>query len=116
MTLPRDYRKLEELKVVLLELTELVCQRCRGLGFMGGVVSVGCQGADYDRPTGFYRQMKMVEPTNGTNQGYAAAVKLFRQHWAGVPASIRRKESQARHEKVSVTPRRVVPQPAAIHS
>ncbi len=85
MTLPRDYRKLEELKVVLLELTELVCQRCRSLGFMGGVVSVGCQGADFDRPTGFYRQMKMSEPTNVTNQVYAAAVKLFRQHWEGVP-------------------------------
>ncbi|MBO9597218.1 MAG: DNA polymerase IV, partial [Cohnella sp.] len=45
MTLPRDYRTLEELKVVLLELTELVCRRCRGLGYMGFVVSVGCQGA-----------------------------------------------------------------------
>lgn len=29
--------------------------------------------------------MKMVEPTNVTNQVYAAAVKLFRQHWEGVP-------------------------------
>jgi DNA polymerase-4 len=85
MTLPRDYRKLEELKVVLLELTELVCQRCRGLGFMGFVVSVGCQGADFDRPTGFYRQMKMVEPTNVTNQVYEAVVKLFGQHWEGLP-------------------------------
>ncbi len=85
MTLPRDYRKLEELKVVLLELTELVCQRCRSMGFMGFVVSVGCQGADFDRPTGFYRQMKMAEPTNVTNQVYEAAVKLFRKHWEGVP-------------------------------
>jgi DNA polymerase IV len=85
MTLPRDYRKLEELKVVLLELTELVCQRCRSMGFMGFVVSVGCQGADFDRPTGFHRQMKMVEPTNVTNQVYKAAVKLFRQHWEGLP-------------------------------
>lgn len=85
MTLPRDYRKLEELKVVLLELTELVCQRCRSLGFMGFVVSVGCQGADFDRPTGFYRQMKMADPTNVTNQVYAAVVKLFKKHWEGLP-------------------------------
>lgn len=85
MTLPRDYRKLEDLKVVLLELTELVCQRCRSMGFMGFVVSVGCQGADFDKPTGFYRQMKMVEPTNVTNQVYEAAVKLFAQHWEGLP-------------------------------
>lgn len=85
MTLPRDYRTMEELKVVLLELTELVCKRCRGLGFMGFVVSVGCQGADFDRPTGFYRQAKMAEPTNVTNHVYRAAVQLFEQHWQGEP-------------------------------
>jgi len=85
MTLPRDYRTMEELKVVLLELTELVCRRCRGLGFMGFVVSVGCQGADFDRPTGFYRQSKMPEPTNVTNHVYRAAVELFERHWGGEP-------------------------------
>ncbi|MCF2936930.1 DNA polymerase IV [Paenibacillus alkaliterrae] len=85
MTLPRDYGKLEEIKVVLLELTELVCQRCRGKGYMGHVVSVGCMGADYDRPTGFSRQMKMDDPTNVTNQVYRAAVELLRRHWDGCP-------------------------------
>lgn len=85
MTLPRDYRTLDEIKVILLELTELVCQRCRSIGCMGFVVSVGCQGADFDRPTGFYRQMKMPEPTNATNQVYHAAVELFKQHWQKLP-------------------------------
>ncbi|MBD2871433.1 DNA polymerase IV [Paenibacillus arenilitoris] len=85
MTLPRDYARLEEIKVVLLELTELVCQRCRGKGFMGHVVSVGCMGADYDRPSGFSRQMKMADPTNVTNQVYRAAVELLVRHWDGMP-------------------------------
>ncbi|WP_169083139.1 DNA polymerase IV [Paenibacillus sp. PL91] len=85
MTLPRDYGRLEEIKVVLLELTELVCQRCRGKGYMGHVVSVGLMGADYDRPTGFSRQMKMDDPTNVTNQVYRAAVQLVLRHWDGNP-------------------------------
>lgn len=85
MTLPRDYSKLEDIKVVLLELTELVCQRCRGLGFMGHVVSVGCMGADFDRPTGFSRQMKMEDPSNITNQVYRWACRLLETHWDGLP-------------------------------
>ncbi|WP_256720686.1 MULTISPECIES: DNA polymerase IV [Paenibacillus] len=85
MTLPRDYTKLEEIKVVLLELTELVCQRCRGLGFMGHVVSVGCMGADFDRPTGFSRQMKMEDPSNITNQVYRWACRLLETYWDGLP-------------------------------
>ncbi|WP_372633861.1 DNA polymerase IV [Cohnella sp.] len=85
MTLPRDYYKLEEIKVILLELSELVCQRCRGMGVMGGVVSVGAMGADYDKPTGFHRQSKMPDPTNVTNQVYDAVVRLFNEHWGRYP-------------------------------
>lgn len=84
MTLPRNYAKLEEIKVILLEMTELVCQRCRRLGVMGGVVSVGCMGADYDHLTGFNRQMT-IDPTNVTNQIYRAATELLLQHWDGEP-------------------------------
>ncbi|MFD1130729.1 DNA polymerase IV [Paenibacillus sp. PDC88] len=85
MTLPRDYGTIDEIKVVLLELTELVCQRCRTLGLMGNVVSVGCLGADFDRPTGFSRQLKMEDPTNITNQVYQWACKLLEQFWDGFP-------------------------------
>lgn len=85
ITLPRDYAKLEEIKVVLLEQTELVCQRCRGLGFMAHVVSVGCMGADFDRPTGFSRQIKMEDPSNITNQVYSWACRLLEMYWDGLP-------------------------------
>jgi DNA polymerase-4 len=85
MTLPRDYTTAEELHVVLLELAELVCRRCRSKGYMGWVVSVGCQGADFDRPTGFFRQMKLPDPTNVSSAVFETAKKLFAQHWDGLP-------------------------------
>ncbi len=85
MTLPRDYATAEDLHVVLLELTELVCQRSRAKGLMGQVVAVGCQGADFDQPTGFYRQQKMPDPTHATAHVYATVRKLFRKHWNGLP-------------------------------
>lgn len=85
MTLPRDYRTLQEIRTVLLELSELVCRRCRSLKVNGAVVSVGCQGASFDNPTGFSRQTTMSDPTNATNLVYKAAVALFRMHWDGQP-------------------------------
>ena len=85
MTLPRDYALLEEIKVIVLELTELVCQRCRGMGYMGRTVSVSCLGADYENMSGFSRQAKLMDPTNVTNQIYHAAVQLLEKHWDGRP-------------------------------
>ncbi len=85
MTLPRDYRKLDDILVVIMELAELVCQHCRAKGYMGRVVSVGCQGADYNRPGAFYRQMKISDPTNLAEDVYSAAVILFKRHWDGMP-------------------------------
>lgn len=35
MTLPRDYKTLEDILVVILELAELVCQHCRAKRYMG---------------------------------------------------------------------------------
>ena len=85
MTLPRDYDSWEDIKVVLLELAELVSRRSRDKSLMGDVVSVGCRGQDYDRPTGFSRQMKVNEPTNITDEVYDAAAALFLRHWDGLP-------------------------------
>ncbi|BFH61599.1 MULTISPECIES: DNA polymerase IV [Paenibacillus] len=85
MTLPRDYTSWEELRVVLLELCEQVGRRCREKGLMGSVVSVGCQGADFDHPTGFSRQMKLADPTSITDEIFDAACLLFHRHWNGLP-------------------------------
>ncbi|MED1916923.1 DNA polymerase IV [Brevibacillus sp. DP1.3A] len=85
MTLPRDYYTLQEILVPLLELSELVCQRCRAKGYMGWVVSVGCRGADFNRPTGFHRQMTLTDPTSLTGDVYKAATMLLERHWDGSP-------------------------------
>jgi DNA polymerase-4 len=85
MTLPRDYRTLQEILVVILELAELVCQHCRAKGYMGWVVSVGCMGADYGSPSGFFRQMKMHDPTNLAEDVYEIAKILINKHWDNLP-------------------------------
>ncbi|REE69532.1 DNA polymerase-4 [Paenibacillus taihuensis] len=85
MTLPRDYGTRDELKVIVLELCELVARRCRSIGKMGRTLSVGCQGADFDRPTGFSRQMTLPYPSHVTNDLYYNAMSLFDRHWDGLP-------------------------------
>lgn len=85
MTLPKDYGTLETIKVPLLELTELVCQRARMKGYIGTVVCVSCRGADFDHPTGFHRQCKLLEPTALTDEVYEVAVELLEKHWDGLP-------------------------------
>jgi DNA polymerase-4 len=85
MTLPRDYHTAREIKVVLLELCEEVCRRSRSKRLMGSVVSVGCRGADFDTATGFWRQMKLAEPTNDAMTIYEAACRLFERHWQYTP-------------------------------
>ncbi|ARF67750.1 hypothetical protein B7C51_07765 [Paenibacillus larvae subsp. pulvifaciens] len=52
---------------------------------MGQVVSVGCQGANFDHPTGFHRQMKLEDPTNLSDGVHQASLVLFKKHWDGLP-------------------------------
>ncbi|MCF7753172.1 DNA polymerase IV [Paenibacillus xylanexedens] len=85
MTLPRDYANAEEINVILLELSEEVCRRCRAKGYMGYVVSVGARGANFDRPTGFHHQIKVADPTNITTEVFAIVCKLFYKYWDGLP-------------------------------
>lgn len=84
-TLPVDYHKLDDLLVVILELSALVCQRSREKHYQGNVVRVGCQGADFDRPTGFSRETRINPATNITRELFAAAKKLFQKNWNGLP-------------------------------
>ncbi|MFX3633274.1 MAG: DNA polymerase IV [Candidatus Pristimantibacillus sp.] len=85
MTLPRDYVKPHEIDVILLELSEEVCRRSRAKGYMGHVIAAGAQGADFDHPTGFFRQMTMPDPTNITKEVFEAVRTLFYTHWDRLP-------------------------------
>lgn len=84
-TLPRDYRTIEEIKVILLELSEEVAQRVRAKNYRGNTVSVGVRGADFENPTGFHRQVKLTSPTNFGMDIFKVAFKLFCEHWDGLP-------------------------------
>ncbi|MCK9859615.1 DNA polymerase IV [Paenibacillus sp. ATY16] len=85
MTLPRDYSNPQEIDIILLELSEEVCRRSRAKGYMGSVVAAGAQGADFDHPTGFFRQMTVPDPTNITKEVFAAARTLFYANWDRLP-------------------------------
>lgn len=85
MTLPRDYETLQEIRVVLLELSEEVARRARSHNCMGHTVSVSARGGDFDRPTGFHRQTTLSSPTNFGMDIFKPAFQLFRMHWDGLP-------------------------------
>lgn len=83
MTLPRDYSDLDDIKVVLLELSEEVGRRARLKKYIGQTIAVGVRGTSFDVPTGFYRQQKLDEPTDFGLDIFKAAIRLFHQHWDG---------------------------------
>lgn len=85
MTLPRDYKTMEEIQVVMLELCEEICRRTRRHQLMGQTIHVGVKGADFRSPTGFSRQMKLPDPTNETMRVFRYAWKLFLEHWDQKP-------------------------------
>ncbi|WP_217592367.1 DNA polymerase IV [Cohnella sp. GbtcB17] len=81
------YRKLEDIEVVLLELVVEVCRRTRRHKCRGSVVSVGAAETDGTRSSWFGRQTKLLQPTALTHEVAAAALKLLREHWSGMPVS-----------------------------
>ena len=84
-TLPRDYRKQEEIELVLREMTEEVCRRIRRQRRIGSTVHLYCKGADFDRPSGFARQKKLPEATAAVMDVYPTVLWLFRKHWDRKP-------------------------------
>ncbi len=85
VTLPRDYRKQDEIELVLFEMTEEVCFRTRQQGKIGSTVHLYCKGADFDYQTGFSRQKKMPEPAASTMWVYPTVLRLFRKNWDRKP-------------------------------
>jgi len=85
MTLPRDYKTMDEIKTPLRELTEQVCQRARSKKLMGSVIAVDCRGTDFDYPTGFHRQKKIDDPTYTAAEMYEVIYELFNKYWDGLP-------------------------------
>ncbi|WP_237690642.1 DNA polymerase IV [Paenibacillus caui] len=81
------YHKLEDIEVVLLELVVEVCRRCRRLGYIGQVVSVGATETNGERSSSFHRQVTLQHPTSLSHEVAAAAREIFHKYWRGMPVS-----------------------------
>ncbi|WP_017472321.1 DNA polymerase IV [Amphibacillus jilinensis] len=85
MTLPHDYQREADIKVVLRELSEEVARRVRRQDYLGMTVSVNLQSHRFGSKEGFNRQLALTEPTQLSSKIYQAAVILFSRHWEGYP-------------------------------
>lgn len=81
------YGKLEDIEVVLLELSVEVARRSRRHGYAGSVVSVGAVETDGERSFSFSRQLTLPRATSLTHEIAAAVHKLFLAYWSGLPVS-----------------------------
>lgn len=81
------YFKRPDVELVLQELVIEVCRRARRQGKQGRVVFVGLGETDGERGYRFGRQLTLPHHTNLTHEVCAAALKLFREHWQGLPVA-----------------------------
>src|SRR5699024_7328002 len=85
MTLPYDYEKEADIRAVLLELCHEVGRRVRKQHYIGQTVHLSMCCGDYNRSTGFSRQIKMLNTTDDGNEIYHAALQLFDMYWDYAP-------------------------------
>ncbi len=78
VTLPRDYRTHEEIRVVILELADLVAERVRAGGYAGRVVALSLKDANF---AWLSRMKTLPERTDLARDIYRAAVDLLKKHW-----------------------------------
>ncbi|HOV80578.1 MAG TPA: DNA polymerase IV [Bacillota bacterium] len=78
ITLPRDYRGYSEIKVVILELSEIVCRRVRLGGYVGRTVRLALKDADF---LWMSRARTLAFPTAFAGDVCRAAVELLYRHW-----------------------------------
>ena len=78
VTLPRDYRTHEEIKVVILELSDLVAERARAGGYAGRVVVLSLRDANF---AWLSRMKTLPERTDLAREIYRGAAELLGRHW-----------------------------------
>ncbi|WP_100400631.1 Y-family DNA polymerase [Bacillus sp. FJAT-44742] len=78
----RDYEKEEEIKHVILEMSEEVARRARRERKAGRTISLGV-GYSHKEAGGFNRSYTVSEPTNETKEIYHICLHLFQKHYRG---------------------------------
>ncbi|WP_334314213.1 Y-family DNA polymerase [Aneurinibacillus sp. Ricciae_BoGa-3] len=82
ITLLRDY-KMEEVKTVILELSEEVAKRTREAGKVGRTISLGIGYSRDEGEGGFSRSRTIDEATNVTMDIYEVCMQLFKENYRG---------------------------------
>lgn len=83
ITLLRDYKKMAEIKGVILELCEEVARRAREVKMAGRTVGLSLSYGHYEQDRGFSRSFTRLEPTNITSELYADCLRLFHKNYKG---------------------------------
>lgn len=79
----RDYKKIAEIKHVILEMCEEVARRARSGKYAGRTVSLGI-GYSYEELGGGFHRSKTIEtPTNITMDIYQICLEIFNKHYDG---------------------------------
>ena len=94
----RDYKKPEEIKHVILEMSEEVARRTRASGMAGRTVSLGIYYSQDEFGGGFHRSMTRETPTNITMDIYEMCLTLFERFYTGKTV-----------RKISITLSNVIP-------
>lgn len=78
ITLPSDYRGYDEIKVIILELSEIVCRRVRLGGYVGRTVSLTLKDTNFSWMS---RSRTIVHRTAFPGEVYRVAAELLYRHW-----------------------------------
>lgn len=83
ITLLRDYRDPEEIRTIILELSEEVARRARAARMAGRTVHLGIGYSKTEKHPGFHCSRTMEQPTNVTMDLYHTCLQLFQEHYTG---------------------------------
>ncbi|MCM3766473.1 Y-family DNA polymerase [Neobacillus niacini] len=79
----RDYKDVEEIKHVILEMCEEVAKRARTRRKAGRTISLGIGYSQDEFGGGFHRSRSIEQPTNVTMDLYQVCLELFHEHYSG---------------------------------
>jgi DNA polymerase V len=81
ITLLRDYEEIEEIKTVILELSEDVARRARKEKFTAKTVSLGLGYSREEKDRGFYSAKTMQHPSNLGIRIYKTSLEILRENY-----------------------------------
>ncbi len=83
ITLLKDYRDPNEIRTIILELSEEVARRARAANMAGRTIHLGIGYSQTETKSGFHCARTISQPTNVTLDIYHICLELFEQHYTG---------------------------------